>query len=177
MHVGPCSGRRSTARASHARSSVRLLETRSCTWTTELLGLAAAGISDKQGLVVLDEEFLQLTLHLLVIVLLGVRDDGLGDGLTDGEDLRAGTTTADTHADVQVLEASGSEEEEGLHNFQSHRDRLHNVQRLSIDTNISSAGRARGNSRRVLLSSEGLHLLEFLVRHLFFVRYSVLSYF
>ena len=145
--------------------------------TTELLGLAAARVSDKEGLVVLDEEFLELTLHGLVVILLRVSDDSLGDGLTDGQNLRAGTTTTDADANVQVLEARSSEEEDGLHNFHSHRDRLHNVQRLSIDTNISSAGRARGNSRRVLLSSEGLHLLEFLVRHLFFVRYSVLSYF
>ena len=145
--------------------------------TTELLGLAAARVSDKEGLVVLDEEFLELTLHGLVVILLRVSDDSLGDGLTDGQNLRAGTTTTDADANVQVLEARGTEEEDGLQNFHSHRDRRHNVQRLSIDTNISSAGRARGNSRRVLLSSEGLHLLEFLVRHLFFVRYSVLSYF
>ena len=130
--------------------------------TTELLGLAAARVSDKEGLVVLDEEFLELTLHGLVLVLLGVGDDSLGDSLTDGQDLGAGTTTADTDANVEALEARGSEEEDWLQNFHSHRDRLHNVQRLSIDTNISSSSRAHGNSGRVLLSSEGLHLLDFL---------------
>lgn len=107
--------------------------------TTELLGLAAARVSDKEGLVVLDEEFLELTLHGLVVILLRVSDDSLGDGLTDGQNLRAGTTTTDADANVQVLEARGTEEEDGLQNFHSHRDRLHNVQRLSIDTNISSS--------------------------------------
>ena len=69
------------------RSSVRLLETRSGTVTTELLGLAAARVGNEEGLVILDEQFLELTLGRLVVVLLGEGDNGLGDGLTDGEDL------------------------------------------------------------------------------------------
>jgi hypothetical protein len=39
---------------------------------------------------------------VLVDVLLVVGDDGLGDGLTDGVDLRGVTTTGDADADVDV---------------------------------------------------------------------------
>ena len=131
--------------------------------STELLGLAAAGVGDEQRLVVLDEELLHLALERLVFVLLGVRDDTLGNGLADRHDLRAGTTTADAHSNVEVGKLVLSEEEDGLAHLHSQRDGLHNVERLSIDTNISLAGGDPGDGGRVLLSAEGLNLLSILL--------------
>ena len=145
------------------RSSIGLLETRSSALTTELLGLAASGVGDKEGLVVLEEEFLELTLGGLVVVLLIVGDETLGNGLTDGQNLRARTTSTDADAHVEGLEAALSDEKDWLENLQSEGGWLQNVDRLSIDTNISSALGDGGHGSGVLLSSEGLHLLSFLL--------------
>ena len=96
------------------RSSVRLLESGSGTLTTELLGLASSGVSNDQGPVVLEEHFLELSLGLLIMVLLVEGKEGLGDGLADGEDLVAGTTTLDSDSDVDVFKLVTTDEEDGL---------------------------------------------------------------
>ena len=90
---------------SHARSSVRLLGTRPSTFTTELLWLAATWFGDEKGLVILDEQLLDFTLHGLAVILIGKGNEGLGHGLADGLNLGGGTTTADTNADVESFEA------------------------------------------------------------------------
>ena len=61
--------------------TVGLLEASARTAATELLGLAAAGVGDKQATVVLHEGLLDVPLALLVNVLLVEGDDPLGDGL------------------------------------------------------------------------------------------------
>ena len=144
------------------RSSVRLLETRSGAFTSELLGLAAARVGNKQGLVVLKKELLEFTLGGLVLVLLGVGNDTLGDGLADGQHLGVRTGAANADANVEVLELGLAEKKHGLPYLQSHRDGLHNVQRLSIDTNISFAGGDGGDGSGILLPAEGLHDPSFL---------------
>lgn len=73
--------------ANSAILTVRLLEARARTGTAELLGLAATVVGDEQGAVVRHQGGLELVLGELVDVLLVVRDDGLGDGLSDGVDL------------------------------------------------------------------------------------------
>jgi len=148
------------------RSSVRLLETRSGTVSSELLGLASARVSNEESLVVLDKEFLKLALALLIVVLLVVGDDGLGDSLADGHHLGAGTTSVDAHADVEVLEAVGTEEEDGLENLHAEGRGLNELDGLSVDADESLSGGAVGNSGGVLLAAEGLYLFGF--RHLFF---------
>ena len=102
------------------RSSVGLLETRSGTFTTELLGLAATGVRDKEGLVVLEEKLLKLTLGGLVVVLLDECEGSLGDGLADGHSLGAGTTSVDAHSNVEAGVALLSEQKNGLHHLHSH---------------------------------------------------------
>ena len=102
------------------RSSVGLLVTSSGTFTSELLGLAAAWVGDEERLVVLNEELLEHALGGLVLVLLGEGDHGLGDGLTDGQDLGAGTATSDANANVQVLKAGLAQEEDWLHHLHPH---------------------------------------------------------
>lgn len=51
---------------------------------------------------------------MLIDVLLVVGDDGLGDGLTDGVDLRGVTTTGDADADVDTSELVSANDQEGL---------------------------------------------------------------
>jgi hypothetical protein len=80
--------------------TVRLLVPGPGAGTTELLGLAPAVVGDEEGAVELDEGLLEEVLGVLVDVLLVVGDQGLGDGLTDGVDLRGVTTARDTDADV-----------------------------------------------------------------------------
>ena len=80
----------------------RTLVTGASTGTTELLGLAPPVVGNEQCAVVLDESLLELVLGVLVDVFLVVGDDGFGDGLTDGVDLRGVTSAGDAHANVDV---------------------------------------------------------------------------
>jgi hypothetical protein len=84
------------------RLTVRLLVPGTRTWTTELLGLAPPVVGNEQCAVVLDESLLELVLRVLVDVLLVVGDDGFGNGLADGVDLRGVSTTGDADADVDI---------------------------------------------------------------------------
>jgi hypothetical protein len=84
------------------RLTVRLLVPGAGTLTTELLGLAPSVVGNEECAVVLDEGLLELVLGVLIDELLVVGDDGLGDSLTDGVDLRGVTTTGDTDADVDI---------------------------------------------------------------------------
>jgi hypothetical protein len=84
------------------RLTVRLLVPRARTGTTELLGLAPSVVGNEQCAVVLDESLLELVLRVLVDVLLVVSNDGFGNGLTDGVDLRSVSTTGDADADVDI---------------------------------------------------------------------------
>ena len=68
--------------------------------TTELLGLRATGVGDQEGTVVGNEELAELKSRSSVVVLGVVSDKRLGDSLADSVDLRSGTTTRDTEADV-----------------------------------------------------------------------------
>lgn len=94
--------------------SVRLLEAGSGTWTTELLGLAAAVVGDEEGTVELDKSLLEQVLAVLVNKLLVVGDEGLCDGLTDGVDLGSVTTARDADADVDVGELVETNDQDGL---------------------------------------------------------------
>jgi hypothetical protein len=94
--------------------SVRLLEARAGTTTTKLLGLAAAVIGDEESTVKGNEGLLEHVLGVLVDELLVVGDQRLGNGLTDGVNLRGVTTTGDADADVDVGELVEADDEERL---------------------------------------------------------------
>ena len=95
-------------------STVRLLVSRSGTWTAKLLRLAPSVVCNEERTVVLDEGLLELVLRVLVDVLLVVGDYRLSDGLSDGVDLRGVTTTGDADADVDVGELVNAYDEERL---------------------------------------------------------------
>jgi hypothetical protein len=89
------------------RLTVRLLETGTGTGTTELLGLATTVVGNEEGTVVLSKSLLEHVLAVLIDVLLVVGDQGLGNGLTDGVDLRSVTTAGNADADVCRVIKSG----------------------------------------------------------------------
>jgi hypothetical protein len=89
------------------RLTVRLLETGTGTRTTKLLGLATTVVGNEEGTVVLGKSLLEHVLAVLIDVLLVVGDQGLGDGLTDGVDLRSVTTSGNADADVCRVIKSG----------------------------------------------------------------------
>lgn len=94
--------------------TVGLLEPRTSTGTAELLGLTSSVVGDEEGAVELDERLLEHVLGVLVDELLVVGDQGLGDGLADGVDLRGVTTAGDADTDVDVGELVEADNEEGL---------------------------------------------------------------
>jgi hypothetical protein len=98
----------------HRHLTVRLLVSGTGTGTTELLGLAATGISDQEGTVVGEEDLLELVLGGLIDKLLVVGNDGLGESLTDSVDLGSVSTTLDTDTDVNVGELVRANAEDGL---------------------------------------------------------------
>merc|ERR550537_1993888 len=95
--------------------TVGLLEPGTGTTSTELLGLAAAGVGHQEGPVEVDEKGLDLLLLSLINVLLVVCNDSLGNSLADSVDLRGVTTTLHPDADVHNAEHVGAEEHERLH--------------------------------------------------------------
>ena len=82
----------------------RLLEARAGTLSAKLLGLAPTRVGDEEGPVVRDEDLADLERARRVLVLGDVGDDGLGDGLAEGVQLRGVTTARDAKADVDALE-------------------------------------------------------------------------
>ncbi len=60
------------------------------------------------------QRLLQLILGMLVDVFLIISHDGLGDGLTDGVDLRGVTSSGDADANVDAFEFIGTDDQEGF---------------------------------------------------------------
>lgn len=94
--------------------TVGFLVSRSGTWTTKLLGLAPSVVGNQERSVVLDKGLLQLVLGVFVDEFLVVGDDGLGDGLSDGIDLRSVATTGDSNTDVDIGELVKADNQERL---------------------------------------------------------------
>lgn len=84
--------------------TVRFLVSGSGTGTSELLGLAPSVVGNEECSVVLHEGLLQLVLGVLIDVFLVVGNDGLGNGLSDGVDLRSVATTGNSDTDIDIGE-------------------------------------------------------------------------
>ena len=128
--------------------TVRLLVTCTSTGTTELLRLAAARISDKEGSIVGDKLLLDLSLGGLVNELLEVGNDALADGLSDGVDLRDIATTADANTDVNALEDVLAEDEDGLEDLEAKELRLNELNGAPVDADHALALLTDGNGDR-----------------------------
>jgi len=102
------------------------------------------------------------------VILLVVGEEGLGDGLTDSEDLVGGTTTLNSHSDVDVFKLVASNEEDGLEDLNSKGFGLNKAKSLSVNSDGASALGAGGNGSCGLLLTESLNL--FLVAHCAFAK-------
>lgn len=139
--------------------SVRLLETGTGTTTTKLLGLAAAVVGDEEGAVKGDEGLLEQVLGVLVDKLLVVGDEGLGNGLTDGVDLRGVTTAGDADANVNVGKLVEADDEDGLVDLEAENLGLDELKRAAVDLDETLAGLAVGDGGGRLLLAEALDAL------------------
>lgn len=153
MNTAPCSP--SPFPSSSNRLTVRFLVPGARTWTSELLRLAPPVVGNEQCAVVLDERLLELVLAVLVDVLLVVGDDGFGNGLTDGVDLRGVSTAGDADADVDIscvpsafprvwcrgvrTELVNAEDQDGLVDLESQDLGSDEGKRLSVDLNEALA--------------------------------------
>ena len=152
-------------------SSVRFLESSSGTWTTELLWLASSGVLNEKSLIVLNKQVFNLSFGLLILVLLIVRNDSLGNCHSDSHDLGHGTTAFNSNSDAKILESVSSNDEDWLVDLHSHGLWLDQLEWLSVDSDntlssfssISSSIDTldESNSGCVLLSTESSHLLLF----------------
>jgi hypothetical protein len=139
------------------RLTVRLLETRASTLTTELLGLAAAVVGNEEGSVELDESLLQEVLGVLIDELLVVGDQSLGDSLSDGVNLRNMASALHPAADVHIGELVKTNNEERLVDLESENLRLDKLERASIDLDETTTGLAVSNGGRSFLLSKRLY--------------------
>ena len=142
------------------RLTVRLLETRASTLTTELLGLATAVVGNEEGSVELDESLLQEVLGVLIDELLVVGDQGLGDGLSDSVNLGDVTTPRDPDTNINIGELVKTNNEERLVDLEAEDLRLDKLERSSIDLDETTAGLAVGNGGGRLLLTEALDTLR-----------------
>ncbi len=70
---------------------------------------------------------------MLIDELLVVGDNGLGDGLTDGVDLRCVSTTSNSDADIDVGELLETDDQEGFVDLESKDFGLDEVEGLSVN--------------------------------------------
>lgn len=144
--------------------SVRLLISGSGTWTSELLGLASSRVSDDQRSVVSNQGVSDLLLGSLIDELLVVSQKPLGDGLSDGVDLRGVTTSSDSDSHVNLREVLLTQKEDGFEGFNSESGGVKVIQRNTVDSDHTGSGLDEGDSDCVPLASERLNILS-LGRH------------
>ena len=70
---------------------------------------------------------------MLIDKLLVVGDNGLGDGLTDGVDLRCVSTASNSDADIDVGELLETDNQEGFIDLESKDFGLDEVEGLSVN--------------------------------------------
>lgn len=136
--------------------SVRLLVSGSGTGTTKLLGLHSSGIGDEESSVELGESLLELVLGLLVDELLVESNKTLGNGLSDGVDLRNVSSTVDLDSDVNVGELVEANNEERLVDLHSENGGLNEGDGGTVELDQALAGLDVGNGGGGLFLSKGL---------------------
>lgn len=137
--------------------TVRLLESRTSTLTTEFLWFWSSGISDQQGSVVRSESLLQFILGLFVNVFLVVCNQTLGNSLSDGVDLGNVTTTGNSNSDVNVGELVQTNQDQWFVDLESQDLWLNQSDWRTVDLNQTLTGLDVGNCGSRLLLTESLN--------------------
>lgn len=140
--------------------TVRLLVTSASTWTTKLLGLATARISNKQRTIISNQLVTQLLLGGLIYILLVVRNNTLGQSLADSVNLGSVTATLDGDADVDLGKGLLAQNQDGLENLQAKSLGLSEFDGLAIELDQAVSGLALSDSGGSLLASKGLDRLN-----------------
>lgn len=96
------------------RGDVRLLPAGTRTMTTKLLRLGSPRVCDQECPVVRDQLLLELEGARSIDVLRIVRNNSLGNSLTDSIDLRSVSTTLDTETNVNRRERVLASDKDGL---------------------------------------------------------------
>lgn len=107
--------------------------------TTELLGFAPPGVCDQEVTVVGHELLLQLHCAVSVDVFGVVRDDGLGDCLADGVNLRGMSSTLDADTDIEGSEGVLSSDENRLVDLEAEDLRLDEVDGGAVDADEATS--------------------------------------
>lgn len=136
--------------------TVRLLESGSGTTTTELLGFHSSLVGNQEGLVEFGVDLLQFVLRSFVNVLLVVSNQALGNGLTDGVDLRDVTTTRHLDSDVDAGELVEADDGQGFENLVLEDGGLHQGDGGTVDLKETLALLDVGHSGGGLLLAERL---------------------
>jgi hypothetical protein len=113
--------------------TVRLLETRTGTTSTVLLGFAPTRVAHQHVSVVLNQDLSQFVLGLLIHVLGVVGNDTLGNSRANSVNLSGDTSTLDTDADIEVAELFLSNNQDGLEDLQAKGLGLDVLNGLTID--------------------------------------------
>lgn len=137
--------------------TVGLLEACTCGTTTELLRLTPTRIGHKKGTIEGQQYVLDFLLGCFIHVFLVVSDESLCNSLTDCVDLGCVSSSLHPEADVHILEAWASQQEERLKHLVSKDLRLDQLEWASIDLDQTTATLAVRHSHSCFLSSEGLH--------------------
>jgi hypothetical protein len=109
------------------------LESGTGTRTAELLRLWPAGVGDEESAIEGEQGLLQDVLGMFIDKFLVVGDDALGNGLSNGVNLRRVATTLDPNPDVEVLKVVGPEDQDGFVDLGPQDRRLDEHERLSVD--------------------------------------------
>ena len=113
----------------------------------------------------MEEDFLQFSLCLFIMILLVEGEETLGDGLSNSVDLVCGTTTTDSDFHVKVLESVSTDEEDGLNDLELEGLGFDQTECSSINSDGSGTLGNDGDSGSILLLTESLNLAFLLSAH------------
>ena len=140
--------------------TVRLLEPAPRSLSSELLRLAATRVRDDQRPIVAQQNVLDLVLALLIHVLLVERHQSLGNSLTQRIRLAHATSSLDPKPNINLREPLLSQQQDRLHDLPAEGVRLDDVERGSVEPDLSLAPLHVGDRHGGFLTTERLDRLR-----------------
>ncbi|KMZ62450.1 hypothetical protein ZOSMA_461G00010 [Zostera marina] len=137
--------------------TIRLLEPRPGSSSSELFRLAPSRISNQQSPIIPHQNILNLLLLLFVNVLLKESNQSLGDALTNSVDPRCLSSTANTDPHINTTKAMATEEEDRFEGLVSEDLWFHQLNGNAVDLNQATPAFAMSDCHGSLLTTEALH--------------------